>query len=160
MHFQYSGQTLHHSALRGCRTRHQPHGDVPLPPGLPVWGLPSGAWTRRHTPAKPLSPKPWGKVEGAKGPTSLPLEPPDQLRDRVSPHPLHLLFTDKESRLREVGGSGQGHTASSSGHLSSLPIPTWGDSLLTKESSRVALSLPISTSFFVCLCSRSPSPWL
>lgn len=114
MHFQYSGQTLHHSALCGCSTLHQPRGDIPLPPGLPIWGLLSEAWTQSPPPLSPClhlqAHKPQGKVERTKGQASLALEPQDQLRDRVSLHPPPPLYRPGAKAQRGWGGRAGSHS--------------------------------------------------
>ena len=72
--------------------------------------------------------KPQGDVEGTKGQASLSLEPQDQLRDRVSPHPL-LYRTAAKPPRGWVPGTGSHNILFRPGFLH--PCPQGGDPLLT-----------------------------
>lgn len=147
MHFQYSGQTLHHSALRGCSTSPRPRRDIPLPPGVP-----------NHLVCFQVRPRPWAPAQapppsaglcaprgsgGNKGPGQPPHGAPGPTQ-RLGPLPH---FTNQQPRLREVGWPGQGHTASPLGQ-GYTPMSPGG----------VAPSSPRKVAELGCLsCSPNPS---
>lgn len=96
---------------------------------------------------EPLPPQ--GDVGGAKGQASLSLEPQDQPRDRVRPHPLLYRPVSKTQR-GWVARAGSHSILPRPGFLH--PHPQWwgggGDSLLTMERGRTVLSFPVSRHFF------------